>query len=72
MKNNNLIVFYQDDINENIIQIEIILKIINKFNMNKLMFSLPDISKWNTNKATNQSAMFYGYESLSSLPYISK
>ena len=45
MKNNNLIIFYQDDINENIIEIEIILKIINKFNMNKLLFSLPDISK---------------------------
>ena len=34
--------------------------------------SLPDISKWITNKVTNISYMFYGCSSLSSLPDISK
>ena len=34
--------------------------------------SLPDISKWNTNKVYNMSNMFDGCSSLSSLPDISK
>ena len=34
--------------------------------------SLPNISKWNTNKVTDMSYMFYGCSSLSSLPNISK
>ena len=34
--------------------------------------SLSDISKWNTNKETDMSSMFYKCSSLSSLPDISK
>ena len=34
--------------------------------------SLPDISKWNTNRVRYMSYMFYGCSSLSSLPDISK
>ena len=34
--------------------------------------SLPDISKWNTNNATNMSSMFYECFSLLSLPDILK
>ena len=34
--------------------------------------SLPDISKWNTNKVNDISFMFYRCSSLSSLPDISK
>ena len=34
--------------------------------------SLPDISKWNTEKVTNMSSMFYDCSSLKSLPDISK
>ena len=37
-----------------------------------LLSSLPNISKWNTNKVTNMSCMFYGCSSLKSLPDISK
>ena len=36
------------------------------------LFSLPDISKWNTNNVTNMRYMFYNCSSLSSLPDISK
>ena len=36
------------------------------------LLSLPDISKWNTNKVTNMSHIFSGCLSLSSLPGISK
>jgi len=36
------------------------------------LFSLPDISKWNTNKVTNMSNMFSYCSSLISLPDISK
>jgi surface protein len=32
----------------------------------KSLSSLPDISKWNTNKVTNMSYMFCGCKSLSS------
>ena len=38
----------------------------------KSLLSLPDISKWNTNKVTNMSNMFENCSSLSSLPNISK
>ena len=34
--------------------------------------SLPDISKWNTNKVTDMSSLFYYCSSLESLPDISK
>ena len=34
--------------------------------------SLPDISKWNTDKVTDMSYMFFGCSSLSCLPNISK
>ena len=34
--------------------------------------SLPDISKWNTEKVTNMRSMFYSCSSLQSLPDISK
>jgi len=34
--------------------------------------SLPDISKWNTNKVKDMKFLFYGCSSLSSLPDISK
>ena len=34
--------------------------------------SLPDISKWNTNKVIDMSDMFYNCSSLKSLPDISK
>ena len=34
--------------------------------------SLPDISKWNTDKVTDISEMFYGCQKLLSLPDISK
>ena len=34
--------------------------------------SLPDISKWNTNKVTNMNNLFYNCKSLESLPDISK
>ena len=34
--------------------------------------SLPDISKWNTNNATDMSYMFYNCSSLKTLPEISK
>ena len=37
-----------------------------------LLKSLPDISKWNTNKVTDMSEMFNGCTKLSSLPDISK
>jgi len=36
------------------------------------LLSLPDISKWNSNKVTNMSHMFYECQQLSSLPDISK
>ena len=36
------------------------------------LFSLPDISKWNTSNATNMNYMFHYYCSLSSLSNISK
>ena len=36
------------------------------------LFSLPDISKWNTSNVNNMSSMFYNCNSLSSLPDISK
>ena len=42
------------------------------FNGCNLLNSLPDISKWDTNKVTDMSYMFYGCSSLSSLPDISK
>ena len=60
-------------------KLKIILKgITNVTNMTEmfrecsLLSSLPDISKWNTNKVTNMSYMFYGCSSLSNLPDISK
>ena len=37
-----------------------------------LLSSLPDISKWNTNKVTNLNGIFSGCSSLSDLPNISK
>ena len=37
----------------------------------KSLNSLPDISKWNTNKVTDMSGMFSECESLKSLPDIS-
>ena len=37
-----------------------------------LLSSLPDISKWNTEKVQIMSGMFNGCKSLSSLPDISK
>ena len=37
-----------------------------------LLFSLPDIFKWNTSNVNNMSSMFDGCKSLSSLPNISK
>ena len=36
------------------------------------LLSLPDISNWNANNATNISLLFYNYSSLKSLPDISK
>ena len=36
------------------------------------LISLPDISKWNTNKVTHMTEMFCGCSSLISLPDISK
>ena len=42
------------------------------FSGRKSLLSLPDISKWNTNKVTNMSNMFENCSSLSSLPNISK
>ena len=38
----------------------------------KLLLSLPDISKWNTNKVAYMSGIFSGCKLLSSLPDISK
>ena len=38
------------------------------FSYCKSLNSLPDISKWDTNKVTNMSNMFYNCESLKSLP----
>ena len=38
----------------------------------KSLLSLPDLSKWNTNKVTDISYMFNSCESLLSLPDISK
>ena len=42
------------------------------FSCCKLLSSLPDISKWNTNNVTNMSHMFSNCRLLSSLPDISK
>ena len=42
------------------------------FNECQLLFSLPDISKWNTSKIYNMSSIFRNCNSLSSLPDISK
>ena len=36
------------------------------------LLSLPDISKWNTNKVSDMSKMFFECSSLSFLPDISK
>jgi len=36
------------------------------------LFSLPDISKWNTSNVKDMSKMFSGFNSLISLPNISK
>ena len=55
-----------------------IIIIFNVINLNKIFFgcssllSLPDISKWNTNKFPQMIGMFKGCSSLSSLPDISK
>ena len=43
----------------------------NMFNECSSLLSLPDISKWSTNKVTNMSYIFYGCSLLSSLPDIS-
>ena len=63
--------------NNNILEIE--LKIYQTITDISFMFyrcssliSLPDISKWNTDKVIDMSWMFYGCSSLSSLPDISK
>ena len=42
------------------------------FNNCGSLSSLPDISKWNTNNATNMNSLFSNCTSLSSLPDISK
>ena len=42
------------------------------FNECQLLFSLPDISKWNTSKIYNMSSIFRNCNSFSSLPDISK
>ena len=42
------------------------------FNGCSSLFSLPDISNWNTNNVTDMSDMFHGCSLLSSLPDISK
>ena len=42
------------------------------FNDCSSLFSLPDISKWNTKNVTNMSYLFCNCSSLSSLPDISK
>ena len=58
-------------------KIEIKLKGINSItNMSymfyecKSLFSLPDISKWNTSNVTNMCHMFYNCSSISSLPIL--
>ena len=38
----------------------------------RLLSSLPDISKWNTNNINSMKGMFYNCYSLTSLPDISK
>jgi len=43
----------------------------NMFNNCRILRSLPDISKWNTNKVTDMSGIFSSCDSLSSLPDIS-
>ena len=60
-------------------KLKIILKGINNvtdmsfmFDGCKSLLSLPDISKWDTNKVINMSRMFNKCSSLSSLPNISK
>ena len=40
------------------------------FNECSKISSLPDISKWNTNKVTNMKTMFQGCSSLTQLPDI--
>ena len=70
---------YYDKYNKNHDILEIKLKgIKNITNMShmfdycKSLLSLPDISKWNTNKVTDMSYIFSNCSSLSSLPDISK
>ena len=70
---------YYDKYNKNHDILEIKLKgIKNITNMShmfdycKSLLSLPDISKWNTNKVTDMSYIFSNCRSLSSLPDISK
>ena len=42
-RNSNIFLYHQDKKQSNIIEIEIIIKIINKITMNKTLSSLPDI-----------------------------
>ena len=49
-----------------------IYKIGGMLNNCSLLESLPDISKWNTNNATNMTDLLNNYSSLESLPDISK
>ena len=67
-----VILYHQNEVKKNWEEIIIILQFINKFNHDKSLSLLPDISKWNTNNITDMSYMFVNCKSLSSLPDISK